>query len=560
MKYKSFMESLNGKLTEATVETKKYSWGTMKTVHHGKDFSVPLHPEHHQAIAKLKDEQEHKFKDETGRHWTARRKGNDVHFHSGNDGPKTVVKHSDLKEETELKEVDRIARADYKVTPSGRKTHREIIFSNSSNDQEEDDDEEDKMKKEESELDEALDPSEIASNPRMYSADDAKKAYYHKKASDSDKETLAKHLDRHHGNKNWRKPVKEEAEQVDEAMSPQQKSDFDRMMAGAMSRAAYNAKWKKPLKSDSKVIYGKNVKEEAETTEKAEMALTQLHFINYASEEIMDYIEMGGDVEEWYQNKLSKVHSDMESLHSYMEGEKRRTGMVKEDAEQIDERNKENALKRKSMDASRGARFKVQGNAVPDPEPEHKTTQAHNKAIGRAIRKMSREEVEFEEQAPVAPSLDKKYIKGTPEHKAYMATKKTRVGHPTGIKEDLDEKLDLTKSKMGDVIKDFQASDAPQFAGKSKEKRREMAIAAKLEADRGIKEGAPMSYKEFMMMLEYEARGGVYRHSGTYGYDYDKKEREQDEKGFDSEKQSTEKRGRGRPAGAKSGARGPKFK
>lgn len=53
---------------------------------------------------------------------------------------------------------------------------------------------------------------------------------------------------------------------------------------------------------------------------------------------------------------------------------------------------------------------------------------------------------------------------------------------------ELDEKMNLAKASMGDVIKDFQASDAPQFAGKSKEKRREMAIAAKLEADRGVKE------------------------------------------------------------------------
>ena len=88
-------------LSEATVKTQKYSWGTMKTIHHGSDFSIPLHPEHHHEIAKLGDEQEHKFKDETGRHWTARRKGEDVHFHSANDGPKTVVKHSDLKEEVE---------------------------------------------------------------------------------------------------------------------------------------------------------------------------------------------------------------------------------------------------------------------------------------------------------------------------------------------------------------------------------------------------------------------------------------------------------------------------
>ena len=38
---------------------------------------------------------------------------------------------------------------------------------------------------------------------------------------------------------------------------------------------------------------------------------------------------------------------------------------------------------------------------------------------------------------------------------------------------------------MGDVIKDFYKSDAPQFRGRSKEKRREMAIAAKLTAERG---------------------------------------------------------------------------
>ncbi len=38
---------------------------------------------------------------------------------------------------------------------------------------------------------------------------------------------------------------------------------------------------------------------------------------------------------------------------------------------------------------------------------------------------------------------------------------------------------------MGDVIKDFYKSDAPQFKGRSKEKRRDMAIAAKLTAERG---------------------------------------------------------------------------
>ena len=59
----------------------------------------------------------------------------------------------------------------------------------------------------------ALDPSEIAGNPKMYDAATVKKAYYHKNASESDKQSLARHLDRHHGNKEWRKSVKEELEE-----------------------------------------------------------------------------------------------------------------------------------------------------------------------------------------------------------------------------------------------------------------------------------------------------------------------------------------------------------
>jgi hypothetical protein len=44
----------------------------------------------------------------------------------------------------------------------------------------------------------------------------------------------------------------------------------------------------------------------------------------------------------------------------------------------------------------------------------------------------------------------------------------------------LQERISMAKAKMGDVIKDFKDSDAPQFKGKSDEKRRQMAIAAKL--------------------------------------------------------------------------------
>ena len=47
----------------------------------------------------------------------------------------------------------------------------------------------------------------------------------------------------------------------------------------------------------------------------------------------------------------------------------------------------------------------------------------------------------------------------------------------------LQERINMARAKMGDVIKDFQQSDAPQFKGKSQEKRRQMAIAAKMAAE-----------------------------------------------------------------------------
>ena len=95
----------------------------------------------------------------------------------------------------------------------------------------------------------------------------------------------------------------------------------------------------------------------------------------------------------------------------------------------------------------------------------------------------------------------------TDEHKARRNVKKgNKYGSPDRYKPTVDgapsdefkknryvtkednqvqEKMELKKADMGDVVKDFYKSDAPQFKGRSKEKRREMAIAAKLTAEKG---------------------------------------------------------------------------
>ena len=65
---------------------------------------------------------------------------------------------------------------------------------------------------------------------------------------------------------------------------------------------------------------------------------------------------------------------------------------------------------------------------------------------------------------------------------------------------------------------------------------------------------AKVSYQDFAMMLEYETKDGRYVNKGTYGGSYVDPEGADDADNKKPKKQPAEKRGRGRPAGAKSGA------
>ena len=66
-----------------------------------------------------------------------------------------------------------------------------------------------------------------------------------------------------------------------------------------------------------------------------------------------------------------------------------------------------------------------------------------------------------------------------------LRKKKQSTKEDCSMKEEveLDEKLDPSMG-AGEYIKDFKESDAPQFKGKSPEKRRIMGVAACLAAKR----------------------------------------------------------------------------
>jgi hypothetical protein len=118
--------------------------------------------------------------------------------------------------------------------------------------------------------------------------------------------------------------------------------------------------------------------------------------------------------------------------------------------EVIAERDKANALKRKTMDAARGARHKL-NNPVPDAEPEHKTPQQHNKAIGRALRNEATPNKKQVKQA-IGIARDKRYAGGnmTGATKAMDKINKGLAQHPAVSKElqKQNEELDPAGSDL----------------------------------------------------------------------------------------------------------------
>jgi|694.fasta_scaffold10154_8 hypothetical protein len=206
----------------------------------------------------------------------------------------------------------------------------------------------------------------------------------------------------------------------------------------------------------------------------------------------------------------------------------------KEETEQIEEKSdqaKQNKTMKNLMVASKGAQIN-RGLKLDPADYGYKKAQHLNKAIGRAAMKEEETQMEFTQEEL---QLIEQFI-------------------------EIAEKMNLSKATMGDVIKDFKKSDAPQFKGKSEEKKRQMAIAAKLSADREAKKEeveTTLSFKSYLdevKMADLPARKVTGR---GYGTEYYKKEKEKDEKGYDADddKEPSEKKGRGRPAGSKSGAR-----
>lgn len=193
----------------------------------------------------------------------------------------------------------------------------------------------------------------------------------------------------------------------------------------------------------------------------SEMKMTQLHFIKYAADEIIECLESGCVMPEWYQNKLAKVEGEVEGLLSYMKGKKAKAmsrryspGMYAEEIETLTE-------------AKEGDK------------------EAYRKFFDKALKK-------FGVKSPAE-------LKGDKEKEFYNYIDKNWKSDKEASG-DMSESTLLEKLNPSDDVSkwidDFYASDAPQFKGKSREERREMAVAAWLDARREAGYDVPKNPKD----------------------------------------------------------------
>jgi hypothetical protein len=247
----------------------------------------------------------------------------------------------------------------------------------------------------------------------------------------------------------------------------------------------------------------KKVAEEAEELE--ELSNDTLRRYRMKAKSIADH---GGD-----QRTKGRELAGRKSYGGRMAGIEKAKVMAKEEAEQIDEL---------SSDTLKSYRTKAraQGNKIVDKmkmgggdwSKDHKDTQTLRKRskganmsgkqlVKRGESLKTEEAEQIDETAKIVAHLQKRYGDNIRKSHVMSAAKdfgvdssklakavRTKLG-----KNMLGEKLDMDKASMGDVITDFKDSNAPQFKGKSQDKRRAMAIAAKLTAERG---GKPLRKEE----------------------------------------------------------------
>ena len=329
-----------------------------------------------------------------------------------------------------------MTRADYKVSPSGRKSHKYIVFKDKEDEREDD---RDRVKEEVEQLDElgykTLQSYRQGAHTQMQ---------HYKYAGGKDKPEASSVLaKREAGHKvATDKVVKKDKERIDaQPKREPQKAEPYKPLGGRDEKSG---------RSYSEELVNEGAFEKAEENKRS-----------------ADAAKKYGNTFDYHLH-MADHHDNMAEWH----GSRGRHGEADKHAEK-GEQHHELAMKHK--DKVKKEEVDLEENHLMD---YRRYTQAAKNAKAKGDHDIAKD---AEEKAKKSADNYKRVTGKTPSSHEEKETSMLSF-------KEIMEKMNIAKADMGDVIKDFQKSDAPQFAGKSDEKKRQMAIAAKLEAERGVKE------------------------------------------------------------------------
>jgi len=170
------------------------------------------------------------------------------------------------------------------------------------------------------------------------------------------------------------------------------------------------------------------------------------------------------DVNELNKDTLQKYHK---KTQDYM-----KTALKKDDPKMLKKYGKRLTGSGRAND-----RLKKMGEAT---NPLQKRADANKKAMDTGFMKLSKSDYEKEKKRLSGEGAMKR-IATTQSNKAERIGSGGSKGLNTFKKKPQNEKLEVSDG-MGAWIDDFKQSDAPQFKGKNAKERRDMAIAAYLDA------------------------------------------------------------------------------
>ena len=456
-------------IDEATVKTQKYEGGKVMTVHHGASHSYPLHPEHQKAIRNLKHGEKTSFRDETGTKVNVHRDVQDVHFTSNKTSTTTTVPHSYFSEEVELDEAtptsmqvkQGIGIARDKRYAGGNMTGAVKAMDKVNKGLAQ----HPAVKKELQKQNEDVDKGEYDYEGQM--------ARTQLQTTMRNCEDLIDMIEDDENMPEWVQSKITLAQDYittvrDYLQSKQELGEEKTTGATKLVHTRTGADGAKyHIMQDSPTDYSVHREHKGKTT----------HIDTYGSlhraksvldnevKESVELTESHAELSKHISDFSKGVKSSAAKQSTYKRDGKPIHNMkhveTDSDHQKVFDHLKKMGYKKTGGYDSKPNEFTMHHNrdemtAKSDPVHHSSGVSAHVEKEHGGKTKVHFTHRNIKEQAPVAPVPDRKYIKGTPENKAYKATKKPINGHPTNVKEDKKEETMLTFASFVEALKGNQ--------------------------------------------------------------------------------------------------------